>query len=397
MSDKKNYLLVVIFIIVILITIVASTDIGTVNDSKYYENITTQYSNESYEGYNLLANRIEREVYLMDNNGEIIESWDVEKPYDLRRNNYPIILSGGELLHLNYKNNIARYSKNSSLIWKNNTIGHHDAGYFNDTIVTYYRGNIYSEKIGRLVQDDIIKRIDPQTGEVVGKSVSLHEALVKNPGINISQLYQENLLQGREVKNGTIKSGQYRATNNSIKLFHANSITVLHKNYGGEFEKGRMLISLRNIDKVVLLDWENEEIVWTSEIDLDRQHHPTMTSDGNILIFDNGWETRNYTRVVEITQENEVVWEYKNGKEFYSQYMGSAQELPNGNILITESGSDRAFEVNRSKKIVWELDAQSDNAIETRDHGGIFRLTRFEPECMEKVLDGEKKHSRLCN
>lgn len=399
MTDERELtivLMVVVFIALIGVLALTGT-FSNVEKSEFYDNVTKEYSDESYEGYNLFANRIEREVYLMTNDGDIKKQWDVEEPYDVRRNNYPLILAGGDLIHLNYKGNIARYDNNSSIVWKNENLGHHDAGYYNDTLVTFSRENVFSDKIGRLIQDDVIKQLDPDTGEYTGKNVSLYNVMVNDSNINISELYEENLLQGREVENGTIKSGQYRASNDSIKLFHANSITVLKKDYGGVFEKGNMLLSLRNIDKVVLLDWEDEEIVWSSEIDLDRQHHPTMTSDGNILIYDNGWETRNYTRVIEITRDNEIVWEYKNEDEFYSKYMGSAQELPNGNVLIAESGSDRAFEVNRDGEIVWEIDTRDDNAITTKGHGGIFRLTRFDSECIDKVIEGEVKHSRLCN
>lgn len=402
---NNNQTITGIVVVVVLLLAISAVVYGSmeqdneteINDTEYYQDITTTYNEtNSQNGYNLLSERLDREVFLITNDGEVRHSWDVKEPYDLRRHNYGLILSNGELIYTNYKNNIAKYDNESNIVWKNENIGHHDVGYYNDTILAYYRENIQSDSVGRLVQDDILKRLDPETGEVVGKSISLHETIKKNEDMNISKLYNENLLQGREVTNGTVKSGQYRSTNNSIKLFHANSINVLRNDYGGVFEKGNILLSLRNIDTVVLLDWNKEEIVWHSEVDLDRQHHPTMTDDGNILIFDNGWETRNYSRAVEITRENEVVWEYKNKAEFYSKYMGSAQELSNGNILITSSGQDRAFEIDKEKKnVVWELDVD-DSEID-RPHGGIFRLTRFDKECLDRVFEGEVRHSRLCN
>jgi hypothetical protein len=52
-----------------------------------------------------------------------------------------------------------------------------------------------------------------------------------------------------------------------------------------------------------------------------------------------------------------IHWFYRGDREnpFYSETCGSCQRLDNGNTLITESDSGRAFEVTRDKKIVWEF------------------------------------------
>ena len=93
----------------------------------------------------------------------------------------------------------------------------------------------------------------------------------------------------------------------------------------------------------------------------------------NILFFDNGGSagvppvTRPWSRIVELhplTQRE--VWSYhcSPGGElqctggapaaFFSPYMGSAQRLPNGNTLITESTGGRVFEVTSVGELVWE-------------------------------------------
>ncbi len=40
---------------------------------------------------------------------------------------------------------------------------------------------------------------------------------------------------------------------------------------------------------------------------------------------------------------------------FYSPSCGTAERLPNGNTLITESDGGRAFEVTPDQEIVWEF------------------------------------------
>jgi hypothetical protein len=100
---------------------------------------------------------------------------------------------------------------------------------------------------------------------------------------------------------------------------------------------------------------------------------------GNILILDNGGyggygapnpgaptginnALRDHSRVIEINPLTlKIVWEYTAKKagyrdncRFYSDYVSSAQRLPNGNTLITEGAFGRLFEVTPKYKTVWE-------------------------------------------
>jgi hypothetical protein len=66
--------------------------------------------------------------------------------------------------------------------------------------------------------------------------------------------------------------------------------------------------------------------------------------------------------VIEIDPiEMKIVWEYDANKagsrdlaKFYSDYVSSAQRLPNGNTLITEGAFGRLFEVTPEYETVWE-------------------------------------------
>ena len=82
----------------------------------------------------------------------------------------------------------------------------------------------------------------------------------------------------------------------------------------------------------------------------------------------------------------EVVWRYQGTKEdpFFSETCGTAQRLPNGNTLITESNEGRAFEVTREGETVWEyfvphLDKKGHRAT-------IIRLYRYEKAFVEPLL-----------
>ncbi len=113
-------------------------------------------------------------------------------------------------------------------------------------------------------------------------------------------------------------------------------------------------------------------------------HHTHMIPKGvpgagNIMIYDNGgfagygarnpmsptgWSNakRDYSRVVEFNPVTlEVVWEHsaasmglREGYKFYSDYVSSAQRLPNGNTLITNGAVGQLQEVTPEHEIVWE-------------------------------------------
>jgi hypothetical protein len=53
---------------------------------------------------------------------------------------------------------------------------------------------------------------------------------------------------------------------------------------------------------------------------------------------------------------NQVVWRYRSTlpNSFYSQYISSAQRLPNGNTLINSGARGHFFEVTRDGEVVWE-------------------------------------------
>lgn len=123
------------------------------------------------------------------------------------------------------------------------------------------------------------------------------------------------------------------------------------------FQKGNLLICLRNVNLIAILDKDTMGVVWGYGPDqLDRPHMPVMLPTGNIVIFDNGIH-RKYSRLLEINLlSKESVWNPgAPEKGFFSALRGSAQRLPNGNTLICESDKGRVFEVNLSGSIVWEF------------------------------------------
>jgi len=164
-----------------------------------------------------------------------------------------------------------------------------------------------------------------------------------------------------------------------IDVFHANSIQVIPPNRFSDnpiFKPGNLLISLRNVNRGIIVDKATGDVVWSLKLATINQHHirmipPGLPGAGNILLFDNGGRSfytsakRAMSRILEVDPiEQTIVWSYQeptssDENRLFSEKMSSAQRLPNGNTLILNSVNSRVFEVDTSGNVVWDKPAES--------------------------------------
>ncbi|SDL18952.1 Arylsulfotransferase (ASST) [Modicisalibacter muralis] len=156
-----------------------------------------------------------------------------------------------------------------------------------------------------------------------------------------------------------VRGAAYHATRDAL---HTNGIEFITAEAAENFpygEAGDLLISFRNISTVAVLDPESEEITWATRGPWIEQHDADLLPNGDIMLFDNygNFENKNLSRVLQFDPENmEITWSYHGTDEhpLSSAIRSSAQRLPNGNTLITESNGGRLLEVTREGDIVWE-------------------------------------------
>jgi hypothetical protein len=147
---------------------------------------------------------------------------------------------------------------------------------------------------------------------------------------------------------------------------HLNDVDVLRAGMAEAFpmfEAGDVMLSLRNVNTVLVVDGRTWRVKWSMTGPFLMQHDPDFLPNGNILVFDNRitGETPEfgYSRVLEMdAATREVVWSYEGTDEepLYTDSGGGQQLLPNGNVLVVESRGGRVFEVARGSgnRIVWE-------------------------------------------
>lgn len=163
--------------------------------------------------------------------------------------------------------------------------------------------------------------------------------------------------------------------NTLVDWTHTNTLQAIPENpwydAGDErFRPGNLLMSLRQLDRLLLVDRETKNIVWEYTGDykggLSGQHdshllEKELPGAGNILVFDNGASPTTdlshcgCSYVLEINPvTKEVVWVYDQREHFHSNFTSSCQRLPNGNTLILEAAHRRLFEVTPAGETVWE-------------------------------------------
>lgn len=327
----------------------------------------------AFEGYNLYGSR------LMDMEGNIIRLWR-------HCGRVGLISDKGYVFAVTCpQKSIGKYAWDSTQIWetKDLKISGHEVVLTPDNTILAPSKEVHEYK-GRRVRFGIIVELDQDGNELCRWSTWDNLDYLK-------QFHKRKPLGKPGIK---IRKKRPSPFGGDYDYDYLNSIQALPENPLGKdkrFQKGNWLISLVDTDLVLILililDKDTKEIVWSfgpGEIEV--QHTPRMLDNGNILIFDNGGDKRNYTRIIELNPiTKEIVWEYKADppESFFCKSVGFAQRLPNGNTLIGDGQGGRAFEVTKEGEIVWEWLNPEFNEKGKRESLG--RMVRYPKDKIERI------------
>ncbi len=169
-------------------------------------------------------------------------------------------------------------------------------------------------------------------------------------------------------------------------IFHSNSVEWLDGSMEGDhpaFARGNVLVSVPTIHAIAVVDLERAVVEWAMAGPWRYQHHPRLVAGGGVLVFDNQGENRGQgpqSRVIEIDPHSYAVrWQYSGDElaPFYSAILGACQRLANGNTLITESVTGRAFEVTMLGDIVWEYHNPHRAGAQGELVASLFEVLRY--------------------
>ncbi|KAJ5570206.1 uncharacterized protein N7459_009636 [Penicillium hispanicum] len=129
--------------------------------------------------------------------------------------------------------------------------------------------------------------------------------------------------------------------------------------------EGNIIASSRNASSVFVISRKTGQVLWHLAAPTVSQQHCAhqVNSAGDILILDNGvfrpGVSVPFSRAIIVSRDKQIKWEYKDvstgGLGFFTPFMGSAQQLPSGNVLVCEAASGRIFEVTECGDLVWEF------------------------------------------
>lgn len=238
---------------------------------------------------------------------------------------------GDVVWRLPYRTHHSIFKDDSGDLWVSAQINHDDA----DPSIPNYTG--------AFIEPTVLK-VSPE-GEIL-----LEKSLMK--------LLQENNLHSLLYM--TPSDDIFMAAGGDT--LHLNDVEVFPTHMTeGFFKHGDVMISLRNVNTILVFDPVTWKVKYKSIGAFLRQHDPDFIDGNAISIYDNNSIAQaggaRYSRILIESVNDQVITSYFTGSKeqpFFSAIMGKHQWLPNGNLLITDSLASKAFELDGQGEIVWE-------------------------------------------
>jgi hypothetical protein len=346
----------------------------------------------AWDGYNFFGTRTDGHAHLLDMHGNVVHTWTYP-PKTGPGSDHALMLPNGELLAIKKFQELLRLDWDSNLIWNQRMRAHHDLA-MDEHGAIYTLVQTQENYRGIRVRFDVIVHLTPEGEEIRRWSTytrlgQLKEKLDTRSFLDV--VLDKALGDGSgDLQRDQDLARQIASKQYNYDYFHINTVFLLPDTPLGRaddrFAAGNLLVCFRNVNQIAILDKTTGDILWSwGEGELEWPHYPNMLSNGNILIFDNG-KFRKYSRAVEMNPvTGQVVWEYVADppEDFFSEARGSAQRLPNGNTLITESDRGRVFEVTSEGQIVW---VWLNPARQGANRETVYRMLRLPPEAVEPLL-----------
>jgi len=337
--------------------------------------VTIHDTSAAHAGLNFYTSGHAPEAVLMDMNGMVLhrwghEFWDVWPDYPVARDHMGTefwrrahLYENGDILAIYEGLGIIKLDSNSKLIWANPLRAHHD-------FQAMPNGDIYV--LSR--EAKIVPRVDPQP---------ILEDFVVVLDANGHEKRRVSVLES--VERSKFENLWRRTLSRSRDLYHTNTLEVLDGRIVQvvpEFKRGNVLVYLRGIAVTGVIDLERRELVWARRDPDTDQHDPKILGNGNLMIFRNHG-VKDASSIVEFDSVSEdVVWEYRGDEEtpFFSATCGTAERLPNGNTLVTETDTGRAFELTPDKRIAWEFFNPHRGGDHDEFIATLFEVIRLPPD-----------------
>ncbi|MEW6072009.1 MAG: arylsulfotransferase family protein [Planctomycetota bacterium] len=320
-------------------------------------------------GFHLYTDEVDQ-VRLVDMTGSLRHTWRVPGRTQC---SYAELLDGGRVLVLSADEGLTLLDWDSNVQWAIDLHAHHDVAPLasGDFLVLEWVED--PDYRGRRVRFDRLVRVTADGAAATAWDGREHRA-------ELARLHPPLALDTEppgHPGSGTI-----------YDYHHLNSVEEIppHARAGDpRFRPGNLLLCARNANLLFILDADTHDVVWHWRPGtIDFPHMPTMTPDGTILVFDNGYH-RGASQVLELDPATlEIVWRWPApGTAFFTKERGSVQRLTGGNTLVLESQRGHALEVTPGGEVVWEF---WNPELRDGKRRRIYRLLRVVPALLPLEL-----------
>lgn len=349
-------------------------------------------------------------VQVFDMKGKIMHQWDLDwddiwpNPTHLSAKSIPktrpgtnihgmALLDNGDLV-FNYDFlGLVKVNLCGDVVWRLNYKTHHSIYVDEDGMLWVSALKDHNTPLPELPHyrppfiEPMILQVSPD-GEIL-KEISIFNLLKKNGLEGLLYISDDSIHTPDITHTPAPRTGD---------TLHLNDVETFPQSMApGFFHYGDVMISLRNINTVLVFDMDTETVKFQRTGDFIRQHDPDFLDGNTISVFDNhvaGPISQGQSQILAISAiglPTRVLYSGTDTHKFYTNTMGKSQRLPNGNLLISEPKNFRAFEVTNKGEIVW----QHYNRIDEKTVGLMGEVQRIPLELKKLFEPNDIKKS--CN
>ena len=358
--------------------------------------VTRNEPEATQPGFNLMTSGHGPVALLMNMQGKVVHTWRAEfrsvfpdhpkasaglKP---SRNFWRIarLLPNGDLIVIWELYGLFKLDRNSNLLWARPAKAHHALQVAGD-------GRIYHLEAARRQMSEIPEKrsIDDFLVERDADGNELHRLAISDALGEIDWPDLRAAFWERSRNRGYPLTARGR-----FDPFHTNALQILSvedaARLGGPFRPGDALISMAMLDTIAAVDPRSGKVRWWQQGPFGMQHQPRVSLDGKIAVFNNHHSSERSAVQVFDPRTHRLTWEYAGSERgpLYSKRSGGVEILANGNFLIIETDRGRVLEVTPDKRVVWEYR----NSYRVGDEGdriaGIYSMQRV-PESEVEWLE----------
>ena len=308
-------------------------------------------------------------VNVIDSQRRLVHSWRITwnnlwpNPTHLEEGELPksnpalvqgmVLMADGDLVFSFEGRGLVRMNACGEVVWRLPYRTHHSV-YLDD------RGNLWVPgQVRRRTTNVALPNYRPPYWDFTVLEVSPDGRILQE--ISVLDVIVENGLRGL-----LHMLGEGSSTVVSGDTLHLNDVEVFPRSLpAGVFKPGDVMVSLRNISAILVFEPDTRHITFMSVGRVLRQHDPDFVDGNTISVLDNnalGGPTSPpgyYSRIVTLSavdhKQMRVRFAGTSEQPFYTEFMGTHENLPNGNMLIVESTWGRVIEVDSRGRIVWQF------------------------------------------